>query len=305
MPSKTRFYLNGGGLFTAQGRWWDEQVESLLSEAGARVYNPGRESEGVLRANPPGGDLRKAVFVSDREGVDVSQGIVMLGEGAAGEVSSGTAWETGYGYARDKLTLCMRTDIRGPLNPFLKECLFESRVCGDFDALRSQASRAIERISKSGVARTFYTPPPSRRSIHKVHLTAPHFTAAEWRSAKELNQILSTLGFDVTFPPGAKGVGESILSGREDVWPAPFREKVRSLNECDAVVALLEGSDCNSELGWDCGYAYSKYKPVFGMRTDTRTLGDLGSRVNLMIEQSLVGSKLCGSESELIQMITS
>ena len=280
-------------------------MESLLSDAGGKVYNPGRESEGALRANLPGRDLRKAVFVADREGIDASQGVIMLGEGAAGEVSSGTAWETGYGYARGKLILCMRTDIRGPVNPFLKECLFQSRVCGDFDTLRSQVSRAIERISKSGVARTFYTPPPPRRSIHKVHLTAPYFTAAEWRFAKELEEVLSTLGFDVTFPPGTKGVRESLLSGREDVWPALFREKVRSLNECDASVALLEGSDCNSELGWDCGYAYSKYKPVFGVRTDTRTLGDLGSRVNLMIEQSLVGSNLCGSESELVQMITS
>ncbi|MDG6989385.1 MAG: nucleoside 2-deoxyribosyltransferase [Nitrososphaerota archaeon] len=305
MPSKVRFYLNGGGLFTVQGRWWDEQVESLLSEAGAGVYNPGHESEGALRANPPGGDLRKAVFISDREGVDISQGVVMLGEGAAGEVSSGTAWETGYAYARDKLVLCLRTDIRGSLNPLLKECLFESTTCGDFGALRNQVARAIAKIDESGVTKTYYAPPTLRRSIHKVHLTAPYFTATEWKSTKELKRNLSALGLDVKFPPGAKGVRENLTSGREDVWPALFREKVRSLNECDALVALLEGSDCNSELAWDCGYAYSKYKPVFGLRTDTRTLGDLGSRVNLMIEQSLVGSKLCGSASELGQTIIS
>ena len=124
MSGEAKFYLNGGGLFTVQGRWWDEKVESLFGELGASVYNPWRESkEGELRSLVPHEELRRRIFLSDRNGVDVSQGVVMLGEGGAGEVSSGTAWEVGYAFARTKVVLCIRTDFRGVLNPILIRCL--------------------------------------------------------------------------------------------------------------------------------------------------------------------------------------
>jgi nucleoside 2-deoxyribosyltransferase len=300
VPSGVKFYLNGGGLFTVQGRWWDEKVETLFGELGAGVYNPWWESkEGKLRAKLSGRELQKRVFVSDRDGVDVSQGIIMLGEGAAGEVSSGTAWETGYGYARDKLVLCMRTDLRGALNPLLRECLFDGKVCKDLDDLRDHATRAIAKIRESKTGRTFYDPPARPRKIRRVFLTAPYFTAAEAAYAKDLVQGLSSLGLDVMFPPGERDIRASLLRGRGPDWSDLFEEKVRCLDECDAVVALLEGADCGSEIGWDCGYGYSKYKPVFGMRTDLRSLGDLGGRVNLMLEQSIIGSKLCASLGEM------
>ena len=302
MPARVKFYLNGGGLFTVQGRWWDDQVESLFNELGADIYNPWRESkEKQMRADVPAEELRKEVFTLDRDGVDISLGVIMLGEGAAGEVSSGTAWETAYAYARGKPILCMRTDLRGALNPLLKECLLEGQVCGDLDALRGQAARTIEILTQSRAAPTSYDPPARPRSIGKVFLSAPYYTAAEEAYARELEMGLSGLGLDVMFPPGAKGVRAVLSSGRQGVWSDLFREKVRCLDGCDAVVALLDGADCSTEIGWDCGYGHSKYKPVFGVRTDFRTLGDIGGRVNLMIEQSLVGSRLCGSAGEMGQ----
>jgi nucleoside 2-deoxyribosyltransferase len=304
MSKEVRFYLNGGGLFTVQGRWWDEKIESLFAEVGARIYNPWRESkEGTLRPTLSGAELREHIFESDRRGVDVSQGIIMLGEGAAGEVSSGTAWETGYGYARDKLVLCMRTDLRGGLNPLLKQCLFDGKVCKEQDELRLHTARAVEKIRRSGVTQTSYDPPPRHSRIRKVLLSAPYFTEAEEKYARELVNDLSKLGLDILFPPGEANVSKRFSSGRGDVWSDLFERKIRCLGECDAVVALLEGADCGSETSWDCGYGYSKYKPVFGMRTDLRSLGDLGGQVNLMMEQSIVGPKLCSSLAELKRLI--
>ena len=300
MPARARFYLNGGGLFTVGGRWWDSQVESLFGELGAEVYNPWRESkEAQMRKNVPAAEVRRAVFTSDRRGVDVSQGVIMLAEGAAGEVSSGTAWETGYAFARSKIILCVRTDLRGPLNPLMKECLFESKVCGSLEDLREHAPRAIEKIAESGAAETSYDPPSRQRKISKVFLSAPYFTAAEQAFTEELERDLSRQGLDVMFPPREKGSWDEFSAGHGDFWQELFNEKVRCLNKCDAVVALLEGADCISETGWDCGYAYSRYRPVFGMRTDFRTLGDIGGRVNLMIERSIVDSKLHRSAPEI------
>jgi len=300
VPARVKFYLNGGGLFTVQGRWWDDQVESLFRELGADVYNPWRESkEKQMRTYVPAEELRKEIFTLDRAGVDISLGVIMLGEGAAGEVSSGTAWETGYAYARSKPIICMRTDLRGELNRLLKECLLDGRVCGDLGTLREHAASAIERLVRSGATPTAYGPPARPRQLDRVFLSAPYYTTTEEAFARELESGLSKLGFDVTFPPGAKGVRVELQSGGQDVWSALFKEKVRCLDECDAVVAVLEGADCNSETGWDCGYGYSKYKPVLGMRTDFRTLGDIGGQVNLMIEQSLVDSKLYRSALEI------
>jgi len=300
---KVEFYLNGGGLFTVQGRWWDGKVESLLGELGASVYNPWRESkEGQLRESLSGPELRRQVFVSDRRGVDISQGVVMLGEGAAGEVSSGTAWETGYAFARGKLILCVRTDYRGSLNPILRQCLFDGAVCSDLDVLREIAARAIERIRTSNVGPTSYEPRAHRGKIRKVFLSAPYFTAAEAAYARKLGRSLSKLGFDVTNPPGER-VRRASLAGRTVPWSELFEEKVRRLDDCDAVVALLEGADCGSETSWDCGYGYSKYKPVFGVRTDFRSLGDLGGQVNLMIMESIADSKLARAVEELEKLL--
>ena len=300
MAREARFYLNGGGLFTAQGRWWDEQVESLFRELGADVFDPRRESkEGQLRAETPHENLRRHVFLSDRNGVDVSQGVIMLGEGAAGEVSSGTAWEVGYAHARKKLILCVRTDYRGVLNPVLKECLSDGKICGSLDDLRDEAGRAIEKIRRSGGGLTSYDPPARPRAAGIVFLSAPYYSAAEFAYAKELERGLSKLGHDVIFPAREPGIREELASGAQGPWSRLFEEKVRGLEESGSVIALLEGADCGSETGWDCGYGYSRYKPVFGVRTDFRSQGDLAGPVNLMIEQSLVGSKLCRSLDEV------
>jgi len=303
LPTTAKFYLNGGGLFTVQGRWWDEQVESLFEELGASVYYPWVESkEGELRAKFPHEESRRRIFLSDRYGVDVSQGVIMLGEGAAGEVSSGTAWELGYAYARKKVILCIRTDFRGTLNPILKENLSYGDVCGNLGDLRIQARRAIGRIRRSAVIETSYAPPARPRRIRKVYLSAPYFSVPEEAYAHDIESGLARLGFDVLFPQGEdKRKDFDSADGR--FWQREFKKRVGGLEESDAVVALLEGADCGTETSWDCGFAYSEYKPVFGLRTDFRSCGDLAGPVNLMLEQSLVGTKLCTSAREAGRML--
>jgi len=298
-----KFYLNGGGLFTIQGRWWDEKVEALFRELDVGIYNPWKESkEGQLRAALPREELRRRIFESDRNGVDVSQGVVMLGEGAAGEVSSGTAWETGYACARSKVVLCLRTDLRGDLNPILKQCLFNGMVSRDLEELRSQVVRAVNEIHRLKMNRTYYRRQVGRKEIKKLFLSVPYFTSAETDYAKALNRKLSKLGYDVMFTPGT-GLHGRLPRGRSNVWADRLVMKTHCLDECDAVVALLDGFDSCTDTAWDCGYGYSKYKPVFGIRTDLRSLGDLGGEINLMIEQSLVDTKVCHSMDELSRLL--
>ena len=51
------------------------------------------------------------------------------------------------------------------------------------------------------------------------------------------------------------------------------------------IVAILEGSDIDSGVATEIGYAYALNKKIIGHRSDTRVSGDnLGARVNLQIE---------------------
>lgn len=67
-------------------------------------------------------------------------------------------------------------------------------------------------------------------------------------------------------------------------------ERVRAaIDDCDAVVALLDGTQVDDGTAWEIGYAYAKGKPVVGIRTDFRNAGDTThGRVNAMIEGSCV-----------------
>ena len=62
---------------------------------------------------------------------------------------------------------------------------------------------------------------------------------------------------------------------------------------------VLDGVDVDSGTAWEIGYAHALDKPVYGLRTDFRTLGIEGT-VNLMIERSVV---LCTSLGELVKRL--
>ena len=58
-----------------------------------------------------------------------------------------------------------------------------------------------------------------------------------------------------------------------------------SLRDCDAVLALLDGTDVDSGVAAEIGFAAALGKPVVGFRLDFRTAGDnAGSTVNLQVE---------------------
>ena len=71
------------------------------------------------------------------------------------------------------------------------------------------------------------------------------------------------------------------------------------MNSSDIVVAVLDGVDVDSGTAWEIGYAYSREKPIIGIRTDFRTLSD--GIVNLMVEMSIVA--LARDEDELVKVL--
>lgn len=119
-----------------------------------------------------------------------------------------------------------------------------------------------------------------------IYLAGPLFSHAEINFNALLRDKLVLRGFSV-FLPQEDGC-DNTITRLEDKQKSTFKKDIQAIDNCDLVVAILDGgSDVDSGTAWEIGYAYSINKPVFGLKTDFRTLGPEGN-VNLMIEYSLM-----------------
>ena len=117
----------------------------------------------------------------------------------------------------------------------------------------------------------------------KVYLAAPLFTQTERRANRELAELLAGElgGAEVVLPQDFKVSGK--YNDRRN-YRHLFRKCLEAVETADAVVAILDGSDADSGVGFEVGYAYARRVPVVGVRTDYRAGQDRG--VNVMLSQA-------------------
>ena len=96
-----KLYL-AGPLFTTPERLWNEALAARIEAAGHEVYVP--------HLHPAGERTAEAIFRKDLAGVDWADGVVAIMDGA--DPDSGTCWECGYAYGRDKPVVLFRGDLR-------------------------------------------------------------------------------------------------------------------------------------------------------------------------------------------------
>jgi nucleoside 2-deoxyribosyltransferase len=96
-----RIYM-AGGLFTTAEQNFNTALATALRGLGHEVFLPQESEQDVS-------DLNK-IFRSDVAGIDWSQ--LVLGNLDGADSDSGTCWELGYGYAKNKHTIVYRTDFR-------------------------------------------------------------------------------------------------------------------------------------------------------------------------------------------------
>lgn len=130
-----------------------------------------------------------------------------------------------------------------------------------------------------------------------VYLAAPLFGEAECDFNRKLRNELISAGFNVFLPQE----DSNNIKNNKDRGKIIFNKNLKGIENSDLLVAVIDGADVDSGTAWEIGFAYSKRKPVFGLRTDFRTLGIEGT-VNLMVEQSVV---LCSNVSELLNRLKS
>ena len=81
---------------------------------------------------------------------------------------------------------------------------------------------------------------------------------------------------------------------------------MQALNQCDLMVAILDGAQVDDGTAWEIGFFFSQGKKILGIRTDFRRAGESEeSRVNLMIECScaMVVSSMEDLYSELERLL--
>jgi len=129
----------------------------------------------------------------------------------------------------------------------------------------------------------------------KIYQAGPLFTQAEQQFNRTLAEALRRAGHEVFLPQEHE---QQPVPG----YPAKiFASDLRGLDEAGAVVAVLDGSDVDSGTAWECGYAYARAKPIFGLRTDSRIYGT-EERINLMVQVPC--RVLTSGIEELLQALT-
>ncbi len=97
-----KIYL-AGPLFTTPEREFNVQLAARLRTAGHEVWVP--------QENPASERSARAIFLKDLSGLEWADGVVAIMDGA--DPDSGTCWECGYAFGKQKPVVLFRSDFRG------------------------------------------------------------------------------------------------------------------------------------------------------------------------------------------------
>lgn len=112
-----------------------------------------------------------------------------------------------------------------------------------------------------------------------IYIAGPLFSLAEKNFNKELAvNITEQISNSKIILPQDRAPK---LIKLENGFRLVFEDCINMINESDAIVAILDGSDADSGTCIELGYAYSKNIPIIGIRTDLRASEEEG--LNLMI----------------------
>jgi nucleoside 2-deoxyribosyltransferase len=118
----------------------------------------------------------------------------------------------------------------------------------------------------------------------KVFIAAPFFNARERKFNEELAKAIREFEFieDVWIAQEHGFLNSGSYKDKRRI----FEMDLKALEECDVVVALLDGECIDSGTAFELGYAFALKKPIVGIKTDYRTFSGI-EELNLMVEVSL------------------
>ena len=117
-------------------------------------------------------------------------------------------------------------------------------------------------------------------SASRAYIAGPLFDEGERWWIEKIDQTVAAAGFS-TFLPHRDNPPKDQHNVAEI-----FANDRRAIDDCDVVVASLNGVITDDGTAWELGYAFALGKPFIGIHTDWRRRFD-DEVVNLMIECSL------------------
>jgi len=117
-------------------------------------------------------------------------------------------------------------------------------------------------------------------STPRAYVAGPLFDEGERWWIEKVEALVADAGF-VTFLPHRDNPPKDEHNVR-----AIFENDKRGIDECDVVVASLNGVTTDDGTAWELGYAYATGKHIIGLHTDWR-MRFAHEVVNLMLECSV------------------
>ena len=93
----------------------------------------------------------------------------------------------------------------------------------------------------------------------KIYIAASLFNEAELHYNIKIAQKIADAGHTIVLPQNYRGNTADI-----------FQQSIQDITNCDAIVAILDGSDTDSGTSFECGFARALGKLIIGVRTDVR-----------------------------------
>jgi nucleoside 2-deoxyribosyltransferase len=119
--------------------------------------------------------------------------------------------------------------------------------------------------------------------VWQVYMAGPLFTLQERRVNRELAREIERMfpGCEVLLPQDFK---HDDKFNDQRAFGYIFKGCIDGINDCQCMVAWLDGPDSDSGTCFEVGYAYAKGMPVIGVRTDFRLNQERG--VNVMLSRA-------------------
>jgi len=136
------------------------------------------------------------------------------------------------------------------------------------------------------------------RPARRIYVASPLGFAEAGRHfhGERLLPLLASLGYEALDPWAladadalarvrAMPAGDERAAAWRRLNAAIAETNRRAIDDADAVLAVLDGSDVDSGTAAEIGYAFARGKPIVGYRGDSRPAGDNeGAVVNLQVE---------------------
>jgi len=139
--------------------------------------------------------------------------------------------------------------------------------------------------------------------ISRIYLAGPlGFSEIGHLAKSDLIRQLVVLGYEIIDPFALAPVDEIAkirqlpsLDAQRAAWQKLNlrigETNRKAIDGCDALLAILDGTDIDSGTAAEIGYAYARGKPIVGYRGDFRLAADnIGATVNLQVEYFIVAS---------------